>query len=88
MGSPRSLSPLEEMRVLGGLVVQPFLAGAVAFVTSPLLLLDRHGQTLPGGYPADATDAALSVAFGAGIVAGIVTLLCVGPAAVWLMKRR
>jgi hypothetical protein len=83
-----TLSPAEEMRVLGGLVVQPFVAAGLAFVTFPLLLLDREGQTLAGGFPADVTDAALSVAMGVGIVAGLVVLVGVLPVAVWLMKRR
>jgi hypothetical protein len=36
------------MRVLGGLVVQPFVAAGLAFFTFPLLLLDRDGYTLAG----------------------------------------
>jgi len=75
------------MRLLGGLVVQPFVAAALAFVMFPLLLLDRGGQTLAGGYPADVTDAALSVAMGVGIVASAVVLIGVLPVAVWLIKR-
>ncbi len=86
--SPRTLSRLEEMRLLGGAVVQPFLAAALAFTTFPVFLLDREGQTLGGGYPSNPTDAALSVAVGAGIVAAVVTLLGVLPTAVWLLKRR
>ena len=76
------------MRVLGGLVVQPFLAGGLAFVTFPLVLLDQSGRTWAGGYPSDVTDSALSVALGVGIVAGVVALIGVLPTAVWLMKRR
>jgi hypothetical protein len=78
----RTLSPAEEMRMLGGMVVQPFVAAGLAFVTFPLLLLDREGQTLAGGFPADVTDAALSVAMGAGIVAGLIVLVGVLPVAV------
>jgi hypothetical protein len=84
----RTLSPADELRVLGGLVVQPVLAAGLAFVTFPLLLLDRDGQTLAGGFPADATDAALSAAMGVGIVAGIIVLVAVLPVALWLLKRR
>jgi hypothetical protein len=83
-----TLSPAEELRILGGLVVQPFVAAGLAYVMFPLLLLDRDGQTLAGGFPADVADAALSVAMGAGIVAGVVVLVGVLPVAVWLMKRR
>lgn len=74
--------------MLGGLVVQPFVAAGLAFVTFPLLLLNREGYTLAGGLPADVTDAAVSVALGAGIVAGLVVLVGVLPLAVWLIKRR
>lgn len=87
-GSPRTLSRSEEMGLLGGAVLQPFLAAALAFATFPLLLLDGEGQTLAGGYPVDPTDAALSVAVAAGIVAAVVTMFGVLPTAVWLLKRR
>jgi hypothetical protein len=76
------------MRLLGGLVVQPALAGGVAFVSFPLLLLDRSGRTLAGGFPADPIDAAVSVALGAGIVAFFVTLVGVLPVALWIVRRR
>ena len=74
--------------MLAGLVVQPFFAAGLAFMAFPLFLLDREGRTLDGGSPSDPTGAALSVALGAGLVAGVVTLIGVLPAAVWLMKRR
>jgi hypothetical protein len=85
MNRPRALSPAEEMRILAGCAMQPFLAGAVAFLSFPVLLV--HGQTLAGGTPGDVFDAALSVAIGAGFVAVFVTLLGV-PIAIWLAKRR
>ena len=69
-------------------MLQPFVAGALAFASFELLLLDRQGQTLAGWYPADVTDSALSVAVGAGIVTGLVTVLGVLPTAVFLVKRR
>jgi hypothetical protein len=75
------------MRLLVGLALQPFLAAGVAFVSFPLLL-DRSGRSLAGGFPADATDAAASVAFGVGIVAVFVTVVGVLPAVVWILKRR
>lgn len=84
----RTLTPSEEMRLFGGLVVQPFLASVLAFVSFPVLLLDRAGRTLAGGFPTDQTDAAISVAVGTGIVAFFVTLVCVLPTALWLLKRR
>ena len=84
---PRTLSPAEEMRVLAGLVVQPFLAAGLAFIAFPVFLLDSEGRTLAGGYPSDPTASALSVALGAGVVAGVVTLIGVLPIAVWMMRR-
>ena len=84
---PRTLTPAQEMKLLGGLAVQPFLAAGVAFVSFPWLLLDRSGRTLAGGFPADRTDAAISVALGVGIVALVVTVAGVFPAAVWMVKR-
>ena len=75
------------MRLFVGLAVQPFLTAAAAFVSFPLLL-DRSGRTLAGGFPADAADAAVSVAFGVGIVAVFVTVAGVLPAVVWILKRR
>jgi len=87
MKRPRSLGPLEELRLLAGMAVQPFLAGAVAFVSFPLLLLDRHGNALAGGVPSDVTDAALSVAIGVALLALLVTIVGVFPTALWLVKR-
>lgn len=87
-GAPRTLSPSEEMGLLGGAVLQPFLAAIFTFVTFPILLLDGEGRTLAGGYPSDPTDSALSAAVGVGIVAAVVTLIGVLPTALWLLKRR
>ena len=83
-----ALSSPQEMRVLVGVVVQPFVAGALAFAAFPLLFVGQDGQTLAGGYAPDATGAALSVALGAGLVAGLVALVAVLPTAFWVMKRR
>ena len=84
----RKLCPAEEMRLLVGLVVQPFVATAVAFLAFPPLLLDRNGHTLAGGFPVDVTDAARSVALGAGLLAFFVTLVGALPTTVWLTKRK
>jgi hypothetical protein len=88
MTRQRALSPAEEMRVFWGIVLQPFLVGGLAFLSFPVLLLDRRGRTLAGGFPADVIDAARSVAIGAGLVALLIALLGVLPTAVWLTKRR
>ncbi len=84
----RMLTPSEQLKLFAGLAVQPFLAAAVSFVLFPLLLLDRTGSTLAGGIPASQTDAAISVAAGAGIVALFVTAIGVFPTALWLVTRR
>ena len=84
----RTRHPSEELRLIGGLAIQPFLAGALTFVSFPIILLDRDGRTLAGGYPGDVTDAALSVALAASLVAALVTLVGVLPTALWLTKRR
>src|SRR5262245_22900664 len=85
---PRALTALEETRLLAGLFVQPFIASGVAFFSFPVLLLDRNGETLAGGFPGDPTDAAFSVALGTGLVALVVTVVGVLPTAMWLTKRR
>jgi hypothetical protein len=65
------LRPADEVKLFAGLAVQPFLAAGVAFVSFPLVLLDRSGRTLAGGFPSNPTDAAISVALGVGVVAPI-----------------
>jgi hypothetical protein len=76
------------MKLLAGLVVQPFLAGGLAFFGFHVFLIDGNGRTLAGGVPSDLTDAAVSVAFGTGLVALLVTVVGVLPTAVFLTKRR
>jgi hypothetical protein len=76
-----------ERRLLVGLAVQPFVATAVAFFSFPVFLLDGNGQTLGGGRPADPTDAAVSVAIGAGLVALFVSVVGVLPTVLWLTRR-
>lgn len=83
----RTLSSVEQGRLLAALAVQPFLAAATAFFSFPLLL-DRTGRTMAGGFPSDPTDAAVSIAAGVGIVALLVTVIGVWPTALWLVKRR
>jgi len=68
------------MKLFAGLVLQPFVATAVAFVCFPLL--ESPGR------PANQTDAAISIASGAAIVAAFVTVVGVLPTAVGLIKRR
>jgi hypothetical protein len=83
------LTPKNEMRLFAGLVVQPFLAAAVAFFAFPFLLVDGRGRPpANSGHLPSVTDAAISAALGTGIVALAVTMVFVWPIAVWLTKRR
>ncbi len=83
----RALTPSDEMRVFGGAVIQPVVAGCLAYAVFPLLLLRPDGRTLAGGHSSNVNDAALSVGLGASIVAAVVALFVV-PVAVWVIKRR
>ena len=83
----RALTVPEEMRLFAGLIVQPFIAGCLAFLLFPLLFLDSNGHALAGGLPSDVMGAARSVAIGAGIVAFVVTIAAALPIAVSLKKR-
>jgi hypothetical protein len=83
----RALTPSDEMRVFGGVVIQPVVAGCLAYAVFPLLFLRPGGRTLDGGHVSNVNDAALAVALGASIVASVVALFVV-PVAVWVMKRR
>lgn len=87
MSDSGKLTQSEQMKLLAGLAVQPFLAAAVAFVFFPFLLLTRSGQTFTGGYPTNQTDAAISVAVGTAFAVVPVTALVVLPVSVWMMKR-
>jgi hypothetical protein len=76
----RTLTHRDEMKLLAALAVQPFLAAAVTFVLFPVVA-DRAGRST------DPLDAALSVAFGAAIVAFFMAIVCVLPAGLWAMRR-
>ncbi|BCS32391.1 hypothetical protein TBR22_A16030 [Luteitalea sp. TBR-22] len=82
------LSRAQEMRVFLGIVMQPLVVGVLAFVSAPLLLLDRSGRTLAGGLARDVVESALSVAVATSLLALIVALVGALPVAVWLLKRR
>jgi len=86
-GASISLSRRDATRLLAGLAIQPFIAGALAFLVFPWLLLDSNGRSLAGG-TGDMVHAAGSVAIGAAVVALGITLVAALPAAVWLTTRR
>jgi|SRR5689334_16196398 len=87
MTTAHALSRAQEMRVFWAIVVQPLMAGGVAFLLFPVLLLDRGRETLAGGM-VYSIDGALSVAIGAGLVAFVISVFAALPTAVWLIKRR
>lgn len=74
------------MRVLAGLLVQPAVAGAAAFVLFPLLDYTNRALGLYFGQ-LDYVRAARSVALGAAVAAVFVTLLGALPAIAWLANR-
>lgn len=83
---PRSLRELdlsEQRRLLAGVVAQPFVVALLAFFVSPFIMVEGGDA----GYSLDATDAALSIAAGAGLLAGLISLVVVLPVATWMMKR-
>ena len=84
----RTLNHRQEMRVLVGLTVQPFVCGLTASVGFALFLLDNYGETLAGGRPMNVAASAFSVAVGVAIVAVFISIVGVLPVAVWLMRRR
>lgn len=79
---------VSEERLFGAVLVQPFLAGIVAFAMFPVYLLDGNGRALAGGVVSDTNDAAMGVAFFAAIIAGLLTLLGVLPLTLSITKRR
>jgi len=77
----RSLTPKEEMRLFKGFAVQPFLAAAVGFLAFPLLLLGREGRL------ADPASGAIGMAIHVWFGALLITIFCVVPTTVWVVKR-
>ena len=80
---PRTLTAAEEMRLAAGFIVQPFVAGVMAFVSFPFLLFGEVGSGIT-----DPTGAAISVALGTFLFAIGITLVVAVPIAIWVLKRR
>ena len=78
----RSLTPKEEMRLFKGFAVQPFLAAAVAFFSFPLLLMGRGGTVFDPLW-----QVALGVAIYVWVGALVITIFCVVPTTLWVVKR-
>jgi hypothetical protein len=79
------VSPADEMRLFAAFAVQPFVAALMAFAAFPVV--DYTGRSLYGGRPIDPADAALSFAFGTGVVALLVTIFAAFPLVMWLLTR-
>ena len=73
---PRTLAPADEMRLLGRLAVQPFLAFVLTLIVYPLVFPDRY----PG------VDIGPALYFG--LAAVFITIAFALPTVVWLVKRQ
>lgn len=78
----RAPTQSDQRKLVAGLAVQPFLAAAVAFVSFPLLLVRRSGETVYAS-----SNAAGSMAFSVGLVVFILAASLGLPVSLWLMKR-
>ena len=74
--------------MLMGLVAQPLVAAAAAFVLFPALDYTAEAAGVYHGRAADPTGAAISVAFGAALAAVFVVIFGALPAIGWLSRRR
>lgn len=79
-------TPINNERLLAGIIVQPFLAAATALLTFPMWFITGDGRLRGAGSVSG--DAGQSLAFGVGIVAGAITFFGVLPTVLWLTKRR
>ena len=73
------------MRLFIGLAVQPFAAGGLGFLSSPLVHLSNHA--LGRGVPSDPIDAAIAFAAGIAFVALVITVGGALPAVTWYVKH-
>ena len=86
MKEPQTLTPAQESSLLRGLVVQPFVAAALAFALFPLV--DYTGRLVYGsGRTVDPIETAVGFGVMAGVVASFVTGLIAYPSLNWLLKR-
>ena len=86
MKEPQPLTPAQESRLLRGLLVQPFVAAALAFALFPLV--DYTGRLVYDvGRTVDPIETALGFGLMAGVVASFVTGFVAYPSLQWLLKR-
>ena len=80
------MTPKAEMRVLVGLVVQPFVAFAAAFVAFPALMYTGRAFGFYGA-SVDSFQTARAVALAAALAAVFVSLAGALPMIAWLSRR-
>ena len=86
MKEPQTLTSAQESSLLRGLVVQPFVAAALAFALFPLV--DYTGRMVyGGGRTVDPIETAVGFGVMAGVAASVVTGLIAYPSLIWLLKR-
>ena len=84
--SERMLTPAQESRLMRGLLVQPFVAAALAVALFPLI--DYTGRLVyGGGRTIDPIETAVGFGVMAGVVASFVTGFVAYPSLRWLLKR-
>jgi hypothetical protein len=84
--SEQSLTPAQESTLMRGLLVQPFVAAALAFALFPLI--DYSGRLVyGGGRTVDPIETAVGFGVMAGVVASFVTGFVAYPSLRWLLKR-
>jgi hypothetical protein len=82
----QALTPAQESRLMRGLLVQPFVAAALAFALFPLV--DYTGRLVyGGGRTVDPIETAVGFGVMAGVVASFVTGFVAYPSLRWLLKR-
>lgn len=79
------MSSGDEIRVLVGFAIQPFVAALLGLVTFPALNYIAHLRY--GGRPGDPWDAAMSVALAAGLAGLFVTIIGALPLLAFLLSR-
>ena len=85
MAESRTLTREGELKVFLGFAAQPFAAALITFVLFPVVAITGRG--LYSGDPADMFDAALSLAFGVGIAALLITVFAAVPVFLRLLRR-
>jgi hypothetical protein len=83
---PRRALMSDDSRVVLGLILLPFIAAVLGFVSFPAFDASGRALGLYQGAPLNNIDAAISVSAGVFLVASVVTIC--GAPIVWWLKRR